>query len=61
MFLRYCENSKSFRIYISIQMRIEFSKDVTFYEDVSLGKSINLPPPPKKDDDMDILKGTSMQ
>lgn len=38
MLVGYCENSKTFIIYISGQRKIEFSRDVNFNEDVSLGK-----------------------
>jgi len=63
LFYGYCENSKAFRIYRSDQRKIEFSKDVTFDEDVAHGKARELPPPPpveKKDDDTDLLEGPSM-
>ena len=62
-FVGYCENFKTFRIYVHGQRSIEFSRDVTFDEDSSLGKERDIPPPPpveKKDDDMDLLEGPSM-
>lgn len=59
MFVGYCENSKASRIYIPSQRKVEISRDVTFSEGFSLGKSryLPLPPPPRKNDDMDILDG----
>lgn len=54
---KYFENSKAFRIYISSQRNIKFSRDVTFNEDNALRKVRDLPAPPpleKKDDDMDL-------
>lgn len=62
-FVGYCENFKSFRIYIPSRRKVEISRDVMFDEDVSLEKARDLPPPPsleKKNDDMDILDGPSM-
>lgn len=58
MFVGYCDNSKAFKIYVSGQRNIEFNRDVTFDEDVALGKERDIPPPPveKKDDDMDLLE-----
>jgi len=46
------------------QRKIEFSRDVTFDEDISHGKARDLPSPPpieKKDDDMDLLEGPFVQ
>lgn len=62
MFVGYCENSKAFRIYIPRQSKVEISRDVTFNKDASLGKArdLPLPPPEKKNYDMDILDGSSM-
>jgi len=62
MFVRYFENSKAFRIYIPGQRKVEISRDVMLDEDVTIGKArdIPLPPPPEKNDDMDILDGPSM-
>jgi len=63
MFFGYCDNSKSFRIYVPSQRNIKFSKDVTFDENVALGKARDIPPPAlveKKDDDMDLLEGLYM-
>jgi len=63
MFVGYCENSKAFRIHVHGKRKIEFSSNVTFYEDVSFGKVRDLPLPPpveNKDDDMDLLEGPSM-
>lgn len=63
MFVGYCENYKSYRIYIPSQMKVEISKNVTFDEDATLGKERDLPspPPPKEEnDDWDILDGPSM-
>lgn len=60
MFVGYSEDSKAFRIYIFGHRNIEISNNVTFDEDVSLGKARDLPPPPPpedKSDDMDILEG----
>jgi len=58
-FFGYCEHSKEFRIYIPSQKKVKISRDVTFDEDVSLGKERDLTPPPplEKNDDMDILDG----
>jgi len=49
-FVGYSENSTAFRIYIPSQRKVEFSMDVTFDEDVALGKArdLPLPPPPEK-------------
>ena len=38
IFVRYCEVSKSFRIYISGFHHIEISRDVTFEEETTLNK-----------------------
>lgn len=61
-FVGYCENSKEFRIYIPSQIYVEIRRDVTFNEDISLGKAWDLPPPPplEKNYDMDILDGPFM-
>ena len=62
-FVRYCENSKAFRIYFLGQGKVEISRDVTFDAYVALGKVRGLLPPPpleKKNDDMDNLAGPSM-
>eukprot|EP00253_Pinus_taeda_P023968 PITA_23968 len=62
-FVGYCESSKAFRIYLSSQKKIEFSRDVTFDEDVSLGKvgDYLLPAPvEKKDDERDLREGPSV-
>lgn len=50
-FAGYCEDSKAFRIYNPGQRKVEISKDVTFDEDVALGKARDfpLPPPPEKE------------
>lgn len=45
MFVGYCDNSKAYIIYVPSQRTIEFSKEVTFYEDVDLRKEIDSPPP----------------
>jgi len=37
-FVGYCENYKSFRIYIHVQRKVEISRDVIFDEDVTLEK-----------------------
>ena len=37
-FVRYCENSKAFRIYIPSQRKVEISRDVIFNENSSLEK-----------------------
>lgn len=57
IFLGYCDNSKAFRICVPSQRKVELRSNVTFDEDVSLGKAREIPPPPieKKDDDMDPL------
>jgi len=62
MIVGYCENSKTFRIDIPSQRKVEISRDVTFNEDATLGKVRDLPPPPplEKNDDMDILDGPSV-
>jgi hypothetical protein len=39
IFVRYCEVSKAFRIYIPGQHHIEISRNVTFDEDAALKKS----------------------
>jgi len=46
MSVGYCEDSKSFRIYIPDQKKVEISSNVTFDEDVALGEARDLPPPP---------------
>ena len=40
IFVGYCEVSKYYRIYISGIHHIEISRDVTFYEETTLKKSI---------------------
>lgn len=58
MLFWYCDNSKYFRIYVCGQRNIKFSRDVTFNEDVSLGKERYIPPPlEKKDGDIDVPEG----
>lgn len=59
MFVGYCENYKAFRIYIHGERKIEIVRDVKFDEDAALGKARDLPspPPPQKNDDMDIFDG----
>lgn len=50
----YCEDSKSFRIYVPSKRKVEFNHDVIFDEDAALAKAINLPLSPideKKDDE----------
>lgn len=49
-------------IYIYGQRKIKFSSDLTFDKYASLGKArdLPLPPPKKKDDDMDRLEGPSL-
>lgn len=37
-FIEYCENSEVLRIYIPSQRKVETKRDVTFDEDVALGK-----------------------
>lgn len=44
-FVGYGETSKAYRIYVPGQREVEISHDVTFDEDVSLGKIRNLPIP----------------
>lgn len=44
-FVGYCDNSKSYRIYVPTQRTIEFSGDVTFDEDAALRKAKDSPPP----------------
>jgi hypothetical protein len=39
IFVRYCEVSKAFKIYIPGHRHIEISRDVTFDEEVALKKS----------------------
>ena len=46
-FVGYSETSKAYRIYVPNQREVEISHDVTFDEDVSLGKIGNLPIPRK--------------
>ena len=63
IFIRYCENYKAFKIYISCQRKVEIRKDVMFDEDATLWKARYLPrppPPEKSNDDMDILDGPYM-
>lgn len=45
MFVSFCENSKAYRIYMLGQRNIDFSRDVTFDEVVTLGKIRDTPPP----------------
>ena len=61
-FIGYYENYKALRIYIPSQRKVEIRRYVTFDEDVTLGKvrDLPLPPPKKRNDDMDILDGPSM-
>lgn len=61
MFVGYCNSSRAFIIYVYGPRNIDFSKDVTFDEDVAPIKARDIPPPPpieKKDDNMDLLDGT---
>lgn len=44
-FVGYYENPKAYRIYVPRQRNIEFSKDLTFDEDASLGKARDTPLP----------------
>ena len=62
MFVGYCENSKSFGIYVPSQREIKLNRDVTYDEDASLKKSRDLPLPPseKEYDDMDLLDAPYM-
>lgn len=62
IFVEYCDNSKTFRIYVPGQRNVEFSRDVTFDEDVALGKERDIPPPPieNEDDDVDLLDDPSV-
>lgn len=45
MFVGYYDNSKAYRIYVTGQITIEFSKDVTFDEDAALRKVKDSHPP----------------
>jgi len=51
----YNETSKAYRIYVLGQREVEISHDVTFDEDVALGKISNLPLP-RKDKEEDSGK-----
>jgi len=51
----YSETSKEYRIYVPGQREVEISHDVTFDENVSLGKIRNLPIP-RKDKEANIGK-----
>lgn len=59
-FVGYCENSKTFRIYVPDQRNIEFSRDGKFDEDATLGKPRNNPPPPPSNVDVDLLECPSI-
>jgi len=48
----YSKNSKAYRIYVPGQRDVEVSCDVTFDEDIALGKSRDLPVPRKENDDV---------
>ena len=50
MFVGYSETLKAYRIYVSGQREVEISHDVTFDEDATLRKVMNLPSS-KKDND----------
>jgi len=52
-FVGYSETSKAYRIYVLGQREVEISHDVTFDEDVALGKISNLPFP-RKDKEADL-------
>lgn len=54
-FVGYNETSKAYRIYVLVQREVDISHDVTFDEDVSLGKISNLPLP-RKDKEADSGK-----
>ena len=54
-FVGYSETSKAYRIYMFGKREVEISHDVTFNEDVSLGKVKDLPIP-RKDKDEDAGK-----
>jgi len=59
-FVGYSEDSKAFIIYIFDIRKVKISRDVTFDDDVALGKVRDLPLPPlpeENSDDMDILEG----
>ena len=43
MFVGYSETSKAYKIYVSGQREVEISHDVTFDEDATLRKVMNLP------------------
>lgn len=45
MIVGYCENYKSYRIYVHGQRNIEFSKDITFHEDEAPWKAVDTAPP----------------
>jgi len=62
-FVRYCENSKAYRIYVLGQRNIELTRDVTFDEDVALAEARDTPHPAnieRKDDAMDVQEETPM-
>ena len=43
MFVSYKETSKAYRVYVPSQREVEICHDVTFDEDASLKKVVNLP------------------
>ena len=43
MFVGYNENLKAYILYVPSQMKVEICHDVTFDEDASLRKVVNLP------------------
>eukprot|EP00253_Pinus_taeda_P007311 PITA_07311 len=51
IFVGYSENSKAYRIYMPGQRDVEVNRDVTFDEDIALGKARDFPIPRKGDDD----------
>ena len=55
IFVGYSENSKAYRIYVLGQRDVEVSHDVTFDEDIALGKTEDLPTP-RKDNNDDVVE-----
>ena len=51
IFIRYCENSKGYRIYIPGQRSVEISRDVIFEEDSALKLSTGIEDEPISEDE----------
>ena len=58
MFVGYSETSKAYRVYVPGQSEVEICHDVTFDEDASLRKVINLP---NSEEDHEVRSGNQKE